>query len=253
MGVNSYQGLHAEHYDLVYGDKPYEQEARFVHAELTAAGVAPGRLLDVACGTGRHALHLRDLGWDVAGVDLNPVLIEGARARTQGRGDFHVGDMRSLDVPGRPFDALTCLFDAVGYALTNEGVIAALSSMRDHLADGGAAAIEFLHAPAMLRGARELGVRSWPLPEGGELLRISRTRLDEIEGTMHVSYDVVELGADGAYRRTHEEQANRFFSVPEMSALLDAAGLVPDRFVAAYTADPAVTAETFHVMAVAHR
>ena len=253
MSVNSYQGLHAEHYDVVYADKPYEAEARFVHDRLTAAGARPGTLLDVACGTGRHALHLRDLGWDVAGVDVNEALVAGARERAGDAASFHVGDMRELDVPGRPFDAVTCLFDAVGYVLTNQGVRAALGSMATHVAEGGLVAVEFLHAPAMLRGARELGVRQWPLDGGGELLRISRTRLDEVQGTMHVAYDVVELGAGGSFRRSQEEQSNRFFSVPEMAALLEGAGLSPVEFVAAYAPDPAVTAETFHVMAVARR
>jgi len=252
MGVNSYLGLHAEHYDVVYADKPYEQEARFVHDQLTAAGTVPGRLLDVACGTGRHALHLRDLGWEVAGVDLNPELVERARAQAPGV-DFHVGDMRSLSVPGGPFGAVTCLFDAVGYALTNQGVVAALSSMREHLAEGGTAVVEFLHAPAMLRGARELGVRGWPLEDGGELVRIARTELDETAGTMTVGYDVIALGADGSYRRSSEEQSNRFFAVEEMRALMEAAGFAPRRFVAAYAADPEVTGETFHAMAVAAR
>ena len=49
MCRNTYQGLHARHYDLVYADKPYAAEARFVHDLLRRR---PGRLLDVACGTG---------------------------------------------------------------------------------------------------------------------------------------------------------------------------------------------------------
>ena len=256
MSVNSFRQLHAEHYDLIYADKPYPAEARFVHDELLAEGAAPERLLDVACGTGRHALELEALGWEVVGVDINPELVERARASAAERGSaarFEVGDMRALDVADGPFAAVTCLFDSIGYALTNEGVVAALSSIRAQLAEGAGAAIEFLHAAAMLRGASELRTGTWPLPAGGELLRTSRTRLDVAAGTMHVSYDLVALEPDGSYRRAREEQANRFFSVPEMEALLAAAGLRPRRFVAAYARDPAVTADTFHVIAVAGR
>ena len=40
--------------------------------ELTQAlsGVKPGRALDLACGSGRHAIWLRDRGWEVTAVDL---------------------------------------------------------------------------------------------------------------------------------------------------------------------------------------
>lgn len=256
MSPNTYQGLHAEHYDLVYADKPYVEEARFVHEQLSAEGQAGGRLLDVACGTGRHALALDALGWQVAGVDVNPELVERARAQAAEHGvagEFDVGDMRDLQLPGERFSAVTCLFDAIGYALTNEGVLAALSSIRRHMADDGLAAIEFLHAPAMLRGARRLGVRTWDLPDGGELVRIARTRLNEPAGTMRVAYDLIALESGGTYRRTAEEQENRYFGVEEMRALLTAAALVPRRFVAAYAEDPAVEADTFHVLAVAGR
>jgi SAM-dependent methyltransferase len=42
------------------------------------ADIAPGRALDLACGSGRHARWLIERGWDVAAVDLDPVEIPGA-------------------------------------------------------------------------------------------------------------------------------------------------------------------------------
>lgn len=41
----------------------------------------PGRALDLACGTGRHALFLAKLGWQVTAVDASPVAIELLRQR----------------------------------------------------------------------------------------------------------------------------------------------------------------------------
>lgn len=42
------------------------------------AQMAPGRALDLACGSGRHARWLTERGWDVTAVDLEPVEIAGA-------------------------------------------------------------------------------------------------------------------------------------------------------------------------------
>jgi SAM-dependent methyltransferase len=239
--LNSFQGLHARHYDLIYADKPYAGEARFVHDLL---GGAPGRLLDVACGSGRHAREFAALGWQVTGVDYSPDLLE--RAREAGI-DVHEQDMRALEVPGAPFDAVTCLFDSIGYPQDNDGVVAALAGMRRH---GGRVAVEFLHAPALLTHADPVRVRRWELPDGGELLRVSETEIDAPAMTMHVSYDVVELRADGGYARERERQSNRFFAVEEMRALMALAGLRVDRFVPAYEAGE-VGPGTFHVIAVA--
>src|SRR5262245_11024529 len=118
--MNTYAGLHARYYDVVYADKPYEHEARFVDSLLRDAGTATGRrLLDVACGTGRHAAEFAALGWSVTGVDLSEALLEHARTNAP-TARFLRQDMRQLDVPGEPFDAITCLFDAIGYAIDDD-------------------------------------------------------------------------------------------------------------------------------------
>jgi SAM-dependent methyltransferase len=245
--VPSYEGLHARYYDALYADKPYAAEAAFVHGLVGEPG---GRLLDVACGTGRHAAAFAALGYDVTGVDLNPALIDHARAGMPD-GRFEVADMRELDL-GRRFDVVTCLFDAIGYPLTNAGVVAALRSIARHLEPGhGRCAIEFLHAPAMLAGARPVGVRRIDLCDGATLVRIAETAHDPAAQTMRVAYELIELRGDGTYARSDEVQANRFFGVEEMRALLALAGLRAERMVAAYADDPAVGAGTFHVMAVA--
>jgi SAM-dependent methyltransferase len=249
--LNTFQGLHARYYDLIYATKPYAAEARFVQELLGE----PGSLLDVACGSARHALEFARLGWSVTGVDYSPDLLERGRANAGAAGleiPLHEQDMRELDVPGGPFDAITCLFDSIGYPQDNEGIVAALDGIRRHLAPRGRVAVEFLHAPALLRHAEALRVRRHELPDGGTLLRISETRLDPAAQVMHVDYEVVELRPDGGYARESARQSNRFFGVDEMRALLTASGLAVENFVAAYQPEGAeIGEETFHVIAVA--
>ena len=244
---NTYGGLHAAWYDLIYGEKPYAEEARFVDELLPGGGGERGRLLDVACGTGRHAAEFARLGWSVTGVDYSPDLLEHARTRSAAI-EWHEQDMRELHVPGAPFDAVTCLFDSIGYPQSDEGVTAALRSIRAHLAEGGRAAIEFLHAPALTAGAAPLRVRRWSTPDGTELVRISETEL--AGNVMHVDYELIELRHDGGWSRGAERQSNRSFEVEEMERLLRAAELEPRAVVPAY-ADGNVAADTFHVIAVA--
>lgn len=57
---------------------------RFLVAET--AGLAPGRLLDLACGEGRNAVWFAERGWRATGVDFSEVALEKARALAAERG-----------------------------------------------------------------------------------------------------------------------------------------------------------------------
>jgi ubiquinone/menaquinone biosynthesis C-methylase UbiE len=72
-------------------------------------GSAPRRVLDVGCGTGFLALRFAELGHDVAGVDLAPLMIEQARANAARSGlelDLAVADGSSLPFPDASFDVV---------------------------------------------------------------------------------------------------------------------------------------------------
>jgi SAM-dependent methyltransferase len=66
---------------------------------LAEAGSLTGRVLDVGCGTGEHALLAASRGADAVGVDVAPTAIEQARAKAAQRGltaQFTVGDALDL-------------------------------------------------------------------------------------------------------------------------------------------------------------
>ena len=46
-----------------------------------ASKMAPGKALDLACGTGRNAVWLAEAGWDVTAVDSSPVAIERVKEK----------------------------------------------------------------------------------------------------------------------------------------------------------------------------
>jgi SAM-dependent methyltransferase len=249
--MNTYAGLHARYYDVVYADKPYQLEARFVDSLIRETGVGGGRLLDVACGSGRHAAEFSSLGWDVTGVDLSEELLELARSNAP-TAHFLRQDMRHLRVPGAPFDAITCLFDAIGYAVDDDGVLATLAAFARHLSEDGALVVEFLHGPALVRNGAALRLRRIPLPRAGdELVRISETRLDDAHSVMEVEFELLELHADGTYERWSESQKNRYFLPSEMRDLLELAGLSPQRLMPAYAEEGELDESTFHGLAVA--
>lgn len=79
-----------------------------VVAEVEGGKIAPGRALDLGCGTGTNALYLARHGWEVVGVDFSAPAIAAANAKLGGRDrvTFLQGDVTDLSALGvvGPFD-----------------------------------------------------------------------------------------------------------------------------------------------------
>ncbi|HRD75507.1 MAG TPA: class I SAM-dependent methyltransferase [Hyphomicrobiaceae bacterium] len=133
------------YYDAIYSWKNYEAEAGRIREIVAARQRSAGRaLLDVACGTGGHVPYLRE-HFDITGVDLDPKMIEIARARHAGI-SFHVADMADVDL-GRRFDVVACLFSSIGYLKTPERLTQAIVTLARHLEPGGVLLIEPYFSP----------------------------------------------------------------------------------------------------------
>jgi SAM-dependent methyltransferase len=254
--MSSYEGRHAELYDLFYAAKDYEGEARFVDGCLARFGEgATRRVLDLACGTGRHALALERLGHEVVGIDHSESMLRVARARAVAAGSratFHAGDLRAIDAPGAPYDAAVCLFDSIGYVQTNEGLERAFRGIHGAVRPGGLLVFEFWHAAAMLRGYDPVRVRRWRTG-AAEVVRISETRLDCERQLAHVTYTVHEHRDDGTFATFAETQTNRYFLVQEMARWLGASGFAPLAWYDGFSAEGGISEATWHVVAVARR
>jgi len=254
--MSSYDGRHAELYDLFYGAKDYASEAGFVHDCLDRFAKGPSRrVVDLACGTGRHALALERLGHEVVGVDHSPSMIEVARRSAASAGAaarFQLGDLSHLEVPGAPFDAATCLFDSIGYVASNEALVRTFAGIHAAVRSGGLLVLEFWHGAAMLRDFEPVRVRRWETPSG-EILRISETELDCERQLAHVRYRVHEHRHDGTFASFEETQTNRYFLVQEMAHWLVSSDFQPLAWMDGFTSGSRITERTWHVVAVARR
>jgi SAM-dependent methyltransferase len=135
----------ARYYDEVYGHVDYRGHALAIDAAVRANRLDARSLLDVACGTGRHLEVLRGRYDDLAGLDIDPTLVEIARSRNPGA-EIHLGDMTAFDF-GRRFDVITCLFSSIGYVRTEDRLRTALAAMAAHLHRGGVLVIEPWFSP----------------------------------------------------------------------------------------------------------
>jgi len=81
------------------------------------------KILDVGCGTGRHAINLATKGYkNITGIDLSPGMIRAARGAAKEKNvsiDFRVGDARELPFENE-FDAVLCLCEGAFGLLEND-------------------------------------------------------------------------------------------------------------------------------------
>lgn len=132
----------AEYYDEIYASmgKDYAKESdkvqRLIQKYLNTQGKS---LLDVGCGTGHHAGFLSK-HYQVEGLDLDPNLLSIARKKHP-KIRFHNGDMINFKL-NKKFDAIVCLFSAIGYVKTKPNLNKAIETMTNHLLPGGVMLIE---------------------------------------------------------------------------------------------------------------
>ncbi len=138
------------YYHILYKDRNY-REAQLFMDNLTQYLNLPekAKVLDLACGKGRHAIYLNQLGFDVLGVDLSENSIAEAKKNTNDNLHFRVHDMR---IPfEEKFDAIFNLFTSFGYFEDDNDNITTLISMKESLSEYGFAVIDFMNVNQVIR------------------------------------------------------------------------------------------------------
>jgi SAM-dependent methyltransferase len=93
-------------YRMLYGIgfKPWDRDDPVPELVQAVDGRAPGRALDLGCGTGAQSVYLAQQGWDVTAVDVVPRALKAARRRGQAAGidsiDFRAADVGQLGLLG---------------------------------------------------------------------------------------------------------------------------------------------------------
>lgn len=218
---------YARYYDLLYRDKDYAAEAKYVASLVREHAPRAARVLELGCGTGAHAEHLVRMGYSVHGVDLSETMLAGAAARKAGlpadlarRLSFGKGDVRTVRT-GETYDAVISLFHVMSYQTTNADLAAALGTAAAHLAPGGLFLFDFWHGPAVLAQEPEERVKRLE-DDVIKVTRIAKPAMRANENVVDVSYSVsIEVKASGQTQEVRETHAMRYLFVPEIKQYLE--------------------------------
>lgn len=217
-------GAYARYYDLFYGDKDYVGESAFVDRLLRAHGSGDAEVLEIGCGTGRHAAELAALGHRVHGIDLSEEMLQRA-VSLEGVGlSFVRGDARTYRAE-RTFDCVISLFHVMSYQTSNEDLVAAFKTAAVHLESGGLFLFDCWYGPAVLTDRPTIRERT--RSDGDvEVTRVATPRMDPQRDVCEVVFDVrVEDTASGAVEEFRESHPMRYLFSPEVELVLDACGM----------------------------
>ena len=138
------------YYHTLYKSRNDEEAAKFISNLLTFLELEKdSKVLDLACGKGRHSVTLNQHGYNVLGVDLSPNSISKANEKQNDTLSFAVHDMREV-IEGAKFTAIFNLFTSFGYfdkLIDNESVIRSIHEM---LEDKGCLIIDFMNAQKVI-------------------------------------------------------------------------------------------------------
>ncbi|MEO5790033.1 class I SAM-dependent methyltransferase [Gelidibacter sp.] len=137
------------YYHILYKDRDHAEAHQFMD-NLTQYLNLPeqGKILDLACGKGRHAIYLNSLGYDVTGVDLSENSIAYAKQYENETLHFKVHDM--CKPFNEQFDAVFNLFTSFGYFDKSEDNLNTIKAIRDDLNESGFGVIDFMNVDVVI-------------------------------------------------------------------------------------------------------
>jgi cyclopropane fatty-acyl-phospholipid synthase-like methyltransferase len=132
------------YYHILYKERNFREAQIFMDNLTHYLNMDEGsKVLDLACGKGRHSIYLNQLGYDVLGVDLSENSIAIANKNANESLHFRVHDMREPFT--EKFDAILNMFTSFGYFENEADNLKTLVSIKESLSEYGFGVIDFMN------------------------------------------------------------------------------------------------------------
>ncbi len=219
--ANSIFIVYGQYYDLLYRDKDYAGEVKYLHDLLVRNGIPKGNLLELGSGTGKHACLLAEMGYTVHGIELSAEMIK--KVRLVKGFTCQQGDITTANT-GAKYDAVLSLFHVISYLTSNIQLQNVFSNAAKHLNVGGLFIFDFWYSPAVYSQRPSIRVKRI------EDARCQITRLAEPviypnENRVDINYTIFANDLiDNGLQTITEKHSMRHFSLPEIDLLATSHG-----------------------------
>ena len=189
--MNQFGYLYAQYYELLYLDKDYTGEVQYIEDLMAKFSKNPKEILDLGCGTGKHATIFCDKGYIVCGIDLSEQMLDIAAKNVIGRKktlSFNHCAIADLNLNKR-FDVVVSLFHVMSYQNSNDDLMRSFEVVSKHLKDGGLFIFDFWYGPAVLNDLPVTRVKRLE-NEIIKVTRIAEPKINENENIVNVNYNL---------------------------------------------------------------
>jgi SAM-dependent methyltransferase len=207
---------YSRYYDLLYQDKNYDSEVKYLQKLLARFGIPKGNLLEFGSGTGKHARLLVDQGYTVHGIELSAEMV--SRAQSIPGFTCQQGDIAHINL-GCKYDAVLSIFHVMSYQISNEKLQAAFANAAKHLKEHSLFIFDFWYSPAVHFQKPEVRVKRMA-DKHFEITRIAEPVIHTIQNRVDVNYTIFSHNLDTGYFHTfYETHPMRHISLPEIELL----------------------------------
>jgi len=249
---------YAKYYDLLYSEKDYGAESKFVESLLEEHECSGRRILELGCGTGKHAFELGKNGWQVLGIDLSQEMVMAANSKKRSvpelqslKCTFEVGDARKYRSSIK-FDAVISLFHVLSYQTTTRDVIDQIKTAATHLEKGGLFVFDFWYGPAVMSDPPVNRLKQISDSQC-KVTRFAESRMDPSRNKVTVNYKIlVQNKETNQYYELEETHPMRYFFNPELEYLLETNGLAPLK-IGAWMSSSAASPSSWYAYCVAKK
>lgn len=224
--MNKFGDLYSQYYDLLYSDKDYQSEVGYIDSLIKSNSQGAKSLLDMGCGTGKHAELFCEKGYVVHGIDLSEDMLKIAETRRIGKEDrlsFSHSNISELNLT-KKFDVVVSLFHVMSYQNSNKELAKAIEIAKKHLNDDGLFIFDFWYGPAVLRDLPTTRVKRLE-NENIKVTRLAEPVLYAQKNIVDVNYDVfIENKQTKEVVEKKELHKMRYFFDTELEIICDMVG-----------------------------
>ena len=144
--------FNSPYYHILYQNRSLTEAEDFIQKLTQNLNLSKrAKILDLACGKGRHAVTLNKLGYDVLGIDLSEESIKYAKQSENEYLKFERHDMREVFHPNK-FDAVLNLFTSFGYFENYDDNYKVFEAVKEQMKEHGTFVLDYLNAEKVVSG-----------------------------------------------------------------------------------------------------